>query len=218
MHIYLRFILGLSGLAIVACADEAWDAAEEEDTIAAYETYIEQNPDARRAADARARIVAIEWDAAKESDDLSVIAAFVERHPDNPFRAEADAVVSALHAAESEAFNESFDQDLMDFLSFKDGNWTKVMGETRGDLPVSRGIISGGFDIIGGVAIPYPTSEVVYEHTENMFKVSGMVGNGGRLVTISSAEFQSGATIELASGSIFEYRDGAWARAEAAPE
>jgi hypothetical protein len=70
-----------------------WASAAEQDTVSAYQDYLERHPDTEQAALARQRIAELQeqraWEQAREVDTLTAWRAFLQQHPDSGHAAEA---------------------------------------------------------------------------------------------------------------------------------
>ncbi|MDT8408423.1 MAG: SPOR domain-containing protein [Wenzhouxiangellaceae bacterium] len=97
----LMLVLGLFG-----CdrQGEQWEEVQQEDTIAAYEAFVESYPDSPKAERARNRIDALRaeqaWVDAQERDKMEAYREFLEAHPD---AAAADEARARLQTLELEA-------------------------------------------------------------------------------------------------------------------
>ncbi|HKL51192.1 MAG TPA: SPOR domain-containing protein [Wenzhouxiangellaceae bacterium] len=82
-------ILGLFlALVLVGCDQQgaAWEEAQQEDTIAAYETFVERYPESSQADQAQARIDKLRaeraWTDARQRNTAEAYREFIETHPD----------------------------------------------------------------------------------------------------------------------------------------
>ena len=93
-------------IVVSACSrhDALWEEARDEDTVAAYEAYLERYPDGPRAQQARSRARTLQveqaWRDARERDSRSAYEAFLESWPDSDFAEEARSRIEARQRAE----------------------------------------------------------------------------------------------------------------------
>ena len=100
-------ILGLLlALALVGCDRQGadWEEAQQEDTVAAYETFVERYPESPEADQARSRIETLRaeqaWTDARQRNTAEAYREFIEAHPD---AAAADEARDRLDTLEREA-------------------------------------------------------------------------------------------------------------------
>ncbi len=92
----------LLAILVTACSrhDAIWEQARDEDTVTAYEAYLERYPEGPRAAQARSRVRALEveeaWGDARVRDSRSGYEAFLETWGDSDFAAEAGDRLAAI--------------------------------------------------------------------------------------------------------------------------
>ena len=92
---------------VSACSrhDALWEEARDEDSIAAYEAYLERYPDGPRAQQARSRARTLQveqaWRDARERDSRSAYKAFLDSWPDSEFADEARSRIEARQRAET---------------------------------------------------------------------------------------------------------------------
>ena len=86
--------------------DKAYEAAEAQDTLVAYGTFLTDFPDGRRAADALARVAQLDFEFAKETNSIAGFNGFIAKHPDrNQLVIMAESSVFALAYQEATAKN-----------------------------------------------------------------------------------------------------------------
>ncbi|MDT8450611.1 MAG: SPOR domain-containing protein [Wenzhouxiangellaceae bacterium] len=101
----IRILLLILPLALAACdrQDARWEQAQQEDTIAAYESFIERYPESPEAEQARSRIEALRaeqaWTDARQRNTIGAYREFVESFPD---AAAADEARTRLHTLQRE--------------------------------------------------------------------------------------------------------------------
>ncbi len=83
------FLLVLT-ISLFACKDEAWNTAVSENTIEAYQNYIDENPDGKYVDSAKVRIDKIndanDWAEALSDDYYSAYTTYLENHPDGIYK------------------------------------------------------------------------------------------------------------------------------------
>ncbi|MFU8878503.1 MAG: SPOR domain-containing protein [Wenzhouxiangellaceae bacterium] len=93
-------------LALVACDRQGahWEEAQQEDTVAAYESFVERYPDSAEADQARSRIETLRaeqaWTDAQQRDTLAAYRGFLQAHPE---AAAADQARARLQTLERES-------------------------------------------------------------------------------------------------------------------
>jgi len=93
-------------LTLAACDRQGaqWEEAQQEDTIAAYEAFVERYPDSPNAEQARRRIETLRaeqaWATAQQRDTIEAYRDFIEDHPD---AADAEDARARLESLEREA-------------------------------------------------------------------------------------------------------------------
>ena len=101
----IRILCLMLALVVVGCDRQGaqWEAAQEEDTISAYESFIERYPETPRAEEARERIDALRmeqaWSEARQRDTIEAYNEFLEAHPDAAVADQARARMEALERA-----------------------------------------------------------------------------------------------------------------------
>ena len=84
--------------------EKDWEAAQQADSIAAYEEFLEQHPDGEYTDAARERIGGIReqnaWDSARDADSVEAYQAFLDEYPDSEHAAQADGRIDDLKRAE----------------------------------------------------------------------------------------------------------------------
>lgn len=94
-------------IVVSACSrhDALWEEARDEDSVAAYEAYLERYPDGPRAQQARSRARTLQveqaWRDARERDSRSAYETFLESWPDSEFADEARSRIAARQRAET---------------------------------------------------------------------------------------------------------------------
>lgn len=84
----IRILFLALTLALIGCdrQGDAWEEAQQQDTIAAYESFAERYPDSPEAEQARARIEALRaeqaWNEALQRNTAEAYREFIEAHPD----------------------------------------------------------------------------------------------------------------------------------------
>ncbi len=102
----IRILCLMLILTLVACDRQGaqWEEAEQEDTIAAYEAFVERYPDSSNAERARSRIDTLRaeraWTEAGQRGTIEAYREFLEAHPD---AANADEARARLQTLEREA-------------------------------------------------------------------------------------------------------------------
>lgn len=96
----------IAGALVAGCdrQPQAWDKASSENTVAAYDAYLEDYPDGEHAAEARARrdglAEAEAWQQAEEADSLEAYEAYLADHMDGDHAAQARDRVAEARAGE----------------------------------------------------------------------------------------------------------------------
>jgi outer membrane protein assembly factor BamD (BamD/ComL family) len=100
----LKFLSGVIlvmafGVTAFGCADkdkQAWQEADEANTVAAFETYLQERPEGKFADQARERIDALDWEEAEESDSVSGYEKYLREHPAGKFTEQAREKIDEL--------------------------------------------------------------------------------------------------------------------------
>jgi hypothetical protein len=96
----------IAGVVVAGCdrQPQAWDEASSENTIAAYDTYLEDYPDGEHAAEARARrdslAEAEAWQRAEEADSVEAYEAYLADHAGGDHAAQARDRVAEARAGD----------------------------------------------------------------------------------------------------------------------
>lgn len=84
----IRMLFLMSVLTLAACDRQAaqWEEAQQEDTVTAYEAFVEDFPDSPNAEQARSRIETLQseraWTEARQRNTIDAYRGFLEAHPD----------------------------------------------------------------------------------------------------------------------------------------
>ncbi|MBA3563981.1 MAG: hypothetical protein H0W33_08230 [Gammaproteobacteria bacterium] len=95
----------LAGVLVAGCdrQPQAWEDASTEDTVAAYDAYLEDYPDGEHAAEARARRDSLAesqaWEEAQAADTPDAYEAYLADHESGPHAADARDLVAEASAA-----------------------------------------------------------------------------------------------------------------------
>lgn len=119
----IRIIFLLLTLALVGCDRQGadWEEAQQEDTVAAYETFVERYPESPEADQARSRIEKLRaeqaWTDARQRNTAEAYREFIEAHPD---AGAADEARDRLDTLEREAAWQSLadSEDLAELRAF----------------------------------------------------------------------------------------------------
>ena len=99
----MAFVLSTvaTALLIAGCNFErrAWDTAHAQDSIEAYETFLDRHPEGEHAQEARSQIETLSFDQAMVADDIPKYEAFLEIYPGGPFSDRARARIEELTPA-----------------------------------------------------------------------------------------------------------------------
>lgn len=123
----IRILYLMLVLALVACDRQGadWEEAQQEDTIAAYEAFVESYPDSPNAEQAQNRIETLRaeraWTDAQQRGTIQAFRAFLEAHPD---AATADEARDRLQTLEREAAWQDLagSDDIEALRAFADGH------------------------------------------------------------------------------------------------
>ena len=210
-----RFAATLLLVALLAACDpvgKAWDEAQSANTIEAYQAFLTANPDSEYEARARTRIDDLAWDAASAANTEVSYAQYETDYPEGAHLQEA---TERIHKVRIDDFNANFDAQLLAFVRLEDSAIKTIQGKSWDDLRPRVGVVSGGFDVVGGAAILRKGSVAVYEDRDKQFRIFGVMDQpqyalDAKPASLQGSEFEPGVRIGLVSGEMLEYGDDGW--------
>jgi hypothetical protein len=133
---FLGGLIIVSALIAVGCVDEDkedWQAAEEANTVEAFEEYLQEHPDGKYVTEAREGLEELHWQAAEEANTVEAFEEYLQEHPDGKYVTEARGGLEELHwqAAEEANTVEAFGEYLQDH---PDGKYAVQARERIDDL------------------------------------------------------------------------------------
>jgi len=199
---------------LVACdpVGKAWDQAQSTNTIDAYQAFLSANPDSEYEARARERIDDLAWEAASAANTEESYAQYQSEYPEGAHLQEA---ADRIHTVRVDNFNANFDAQLLAFVRLEDSAIATIQGKSWDDLRPRVGVVSGGFDVVGGAAILRKGSVAVYEDRDKQFRIFGVMDQpqyalDAKPASLQGSEFEPGVRIGLVSGETLEYGDDGW--------
>jgi hypothetical protein len=133
---FLGGLIIVSALMALGCVDEDkedWQAAEEANTVAAFEEYLQEHPDGKYVTEAREGLDELHWHEAEGTNTVEAFEEYLEEHPDGKYVTEAREGLEELHWHEAEGTNtaEAFGEYLQDH---PDGKYAVQAREHIDDL------------------------------------------------------------------------------------
>ncbi|MGA8203161.1 MAG: hypothetical protein WB812_01505 [Woeseiaceae bacterium] len=201
--------------AMLAACDpvgKAWDQAQSANTIDAYQAFLAANPDSEYEAQARQRIDDLAWETASAANSEESYAKYQTDYPDGAHLQES---AERIHKVRVDDFNANFDAQLLAFVRLEDSAIVTIQGKSWDDLRPRVGVVSGGFDVVGGAAILRKGSVAVYEDRDKQFRIFGVMDQpqyalDAKPASLQGSEFEPGVRIGLVSGETLEYGDDGW--------
>ena len=215
MNATQRFLVVLMvGGTLVGCdpAGKAWETAQSENTIDAFEQYLAEFPDSEYSAEAELRIESLVWEEVQSLDTEQGYEAYAAEYPSGTY---SEAANDRLRAIRLDTFLLEFGEHLMAFMRDEPSAIATLQGRTWSDLDPRVAIESGGFTRYNGQAIIQPGSVIVFVDRDDMFHIKcgideAQYADYAKPDTFESATFAPGATARLQSGEILEYSDEGW--------
>ena len=210
-----RIAVTLVLAALLAACDpvgKAWDQAQSANTIDAYQAFLTANPDSEYEAQARQRIDDLAWETASAANTEESYAQYQSDYPDG---AHLEDAAERIHKVRVDDFNANFDAQLLAFVRLEDSAIATIQGKSWDDLRPRVGVVSGGFDVVGGAAILRKGSVAVYEDRDKQFRIFGVMDQpqyalDAKPASLQGSEFEPGVRIGLVSGETLEYGDDGW--------
>jgi hypothetical protein len=204
--------------ALLAACDpvgKAWDEARSADTIDAYQSFLAANPGSEYESEAMQRIDGLAWDAARAANTEESYAQYLSDHSDGAHATEA---AERVHEVRIDDFNANFDAQLLAFVRLEDSAIATIQGKSWDDLKPRVGVVSGGFDVVGGAAILREGSVAVFEDRDKQFRIFGVMDQpqyalDAKPASLQGSEFEPGVRIGLVSGETLEFGDAGWQNA-----
>jgi len=210
-----RIAVTLLLVAILAACDpvgKAWDEAQSTNTIDAYQAFLTANPGSEYESQARERIDNLAWESASAANTEESYAQYKIDYPQGAHLQEA---AERIHKVRVDDFNANFDAQLLAFVRLEDSAIKTIQGKSWDDLRPRVGVVSGGFDVVGGAAILRKGSVAVYEDRDKKFRIFGVMDQpqyalDAKPASLQGSEFDPGVRIGLVSGETLEYGDDGW--------
>jgi hypothetical protein len=201
--------------AMLAACDpvgKAWDQAQSANTIDAYKSFLAANPGSGYESEAMQHIDGLAWDAASAANTEE---SYAQYQADYPAGTHADEAAERIHKVRIDDFNANFDAQLLAFVRLEDSAIATIQGKSWDDLKPRVGVVSGGFDVVGGAAILRKGSVAVYEDRDKQFRIFGVMDQpqyalDAKPASLQGSEFEPGVRIGLVSGETLEYGDAGW--------
>lgn len=213
MTVRIGVLIALAAL-LAACdpVGKAWDEAQSANTLDAYQAFLDANPGSEYETDAKEHIDGLAWAAARTADTQDSYAQYLSDHPHG---AHATAAAERSRAIRLHEFNTNFDAQLLAFVRLEDSAIATIQDKTWDDLKPRVGVVSGGFDVVGGAAILRKGSVAVFEDRDKQFRIFGVMDQpqyalDAKPASLQGSEFEPGVRIGLVSGETLEYGDDGW--------
>ena len=130
MKNYKAVLFAVMVMLFFSCSEEKklWEEAKAKNTVAAYKSFIEQNPNSAYADSANSKLELFEWENTTSNDQISSYRVYLKKYPDGKYAKEARIKIDSLAPSFSQV-------EAVLNISLPDGLITNYSGEYVPKLP-----------------------------------------------------------------------------------